>query len=96
MSVNDGYARAWHTAAIRDHNERVIADLRDRLKVMTWHVCNDCGCAPVDKNRIDRAAVCVDCGALLDACIFFNEGFFAASISRGMRALVGRKILSGC
>lgn len=60
------------------------ADLRDRLALFDDRVCEDCGCAPRDRDE----GTCYDCARSELAL----ESYAGACISVGLRALCGRRV----
>lgn len=75
-----------------------IADLRDRLRLMAEHMCDECGCAAAAADD----TTCDDCyrvGAVAGRRVFHRaydaKHVGAACISVGLRAICGRRILEG-
>lgn len=76
-------------------NAATIADLRDRLRMLSPMVCEGCGCAIVARD-----GRCEDCET---AHAYRHSGSPAelpvrigACVSVGLRALCGRRLLDGC
>lgn len=78
-----------------DEAHTTIADLSDRLRIMARVVCDGCGCAPsYDVSR----EYCLDCWEVRWNYHGINGSgsHVSSSISVGLRALCGRRILEGC
>lgn len=79
--------------AVRD----MLADLRDRLKLLAPYVCKRCGCAPVVivtcYGNLESTEFCDDCESVLVVEGFATEEEAAMSVSRFCRAVAGRKVI---
>ena len=87
MTLRDAIRSEMLTLVIEQN-----ADLRSRLSLFADFVCEGCGCAPAED-------VCLDCWAASqpqDGLMHGRTRKASASISVGMRALCGRRILEGC
>lgn len=74
-----------------------VADLQDRLRLLSPYVCKRCGCAPVEivtcYGNLESTEFCEDCESILVVEGFATEEEAAMSVSRFCRAVAGRRLI---
>lgn len=74
-----------------DEAHAIIADLRDRLRVLAPMVCEGCGCAPIGTSH---PYLCGDCelATPIRLAHYRETELLGACVVVGLRALCGRKL----